>query len=298
MYYNILVPVDGSTEANKAIEFACYFAIHSSANITILHVFESKGIPDGILEFLKSEKIEDDGYTFYLKRVGEKVLSEAEQLAKKTGGKNINKILLEGDPAEKILSYCTRWNFDMIVLGSHGAGREKDLVLGGVSRKVSRKSDVTCVIVRKSILDDKRILIVDDEPDILTTLKETLDMCEVKTASTFDQGKILLLHQNFDLAILDISGVEGFKLLEIAKANNVIVAMLTAKALTPQNTLKAFSKGAASFIPKDEMANIAMYLKDIFEAERSGKHFWSKWLERFTPYYNSKFGKDWQDNLK
>ena len=43
-----------------------------------------------------------------------------------------------------------------------------------------------------SLLDGKKILIVDDEPDVLEVLTELLDMCEVVTASTFEQAKELL----------------------------------------------------------------------------------------------------------
>lgn len=67
------------------------------------------------------------------------------------------------------------------------------------------------------LLEGKRILIVDDEPDVLETLAELLTICVVKTASTFDQAKTLLESQYFDIAILDIMGVEGYELLKICK---------------------------------------------------------------------------------
>ena len=41
----------------------------------------------------------------------------------------------------------------------------------------------------KNYLDGKRILIVDDEPDILETLEELLSMCEVVKASTFEEAE-------------------------------------------------------------------------------------------------------------
>ena len=80
----------------------------------------------------------------------------------------------------------------------------------------------------KAILEDKKILIVDDEPDILDALEELLSMCDVEKASTFDQAKELLESQDFDLAILDIMGVDGYKLLNMAKRRNITAVMLTA----------------------------------------------------------------------
>jgi DNA-binding response OmpR family regulator len=68
-----------------------------------------------------------------------------------------------------------------------------------------------------SLLDKKKVLIVDDEPDVLETLKELLSMCEVTEAATFERAKELLETQVFDIAVLDIMGVDGYRLLEIAR---------------------------------------------------------------------------------
>lgn len=58
-----------------------------------------------------------------------------------------------------------------------------------------------------SLLDYKRVLIVDDEPDVLDMLEELLPMCDVVKASSFDRGKELLETQYFDIATLDIMGI-------------------------------------------------------------------------------------------
>ena len=49
-----------------------------------------------------------------------------------------------------------------------------------------------------SLLDGKKVLVVDDEPDILEVLEELLEMCDVVTASTFEKAKELLESQKFD----------------------------------------------------------------------------------------------------
>jgi len=146
----------------------------------------------------------------------------------------------------------------------------------------------------KSLLDNKKILIVDDEPDVLESLLELLSMCEVVKASSYDEAKELLESQDFDMAILDIMGVDGYGLLEIAKDRNVIAVMLTAHALSPDNVTRSYEEGAASYVPKDEMANITTFLNDILEAKEKGKGFWWRWLDRFESYFDKKFGPDWQ----
>lgn len=145
------------------------------------------------------------------------------------------------------------------------------------------------------LLNDKRILIVDDEPDVLDTLEGLLPMCEVVKADSFERARDLLENQHFDIAILDIMGVEGYKLLEIANEKGVTAVMLTAHALSVEDTMKSFKEGAASYVPKEEMANIATYLEDVLEAKEKGKSFWWRWLDRFAEYYDRKFGSDWKN---
>ena len=105
-------------------------------------------------------------------------------------------------------------------------------------------------MTNKNRLDGKKILIVDDEPDVLETLEELLSMCDVSKASSFEEAKKLLDFEYFDLAILDIMGVDGFELLEIARERDVIAVMLTAHALSPENIVKSYKEGAASYLPK------------------------------------------------
>lgn len=146
----------------------------------------------------------------------------------------------------------------------------------------------------KALLDGKRILIVDDEPDVLEVLEELLSMCDIVKASTFDEAKDLLETQYFDTAILDIMGVSGYELLRIANEKKVIAVMLTANALSPDNISKSYEEGAASYVPKDEMVNITTFLNDILEAKEKGKSFWWRWHDRLASYFDKKFGPDWQ----
>ncbi len=144
----------------------------------------------------------------------------------------------------------------------------------------------------------KRLLIVDDEPDVLETLEELLSMCDVVKASSFEEAKDLLEVQYFDIAILDIMGVDGYKLLEIANKRKVMAVMLTAHALSPEDTVKSYKEHAAYYVPKEKMSEITTYLNDILEAKEQGKNFWSRWLDRFALYYDEKFGPNWKDTDK
>ena len=146
----------------------------------------------------------------------------------------------------------------------------------------------------KSLLEGKKVLIVDDEPDVLESLADLLPMCDLVKASTFDEAKKLLETQPFDITILDIMGVKGYVLLEISNEKKMIAVMLTAHAMTPDNVLKSYNQGAASFVPKEKMANIAVFLNDILEAQEKGKSLWWRWYDRLADYFEKKFGPDWQ----
>lgn len=146
----------------------------------------------------------------------------------------------------------------------------------------------------KSMLEGKKVLIVDDEPDVLETLEELLSECDLKKASTFEEAKALLEKEPFDIAVLDIMGVDGYKLLDIAKEKKAIPVMLTAHALSPDHTMRSYQRGAALYVPKDRIAHITDYLEDVLQAIKAGKSTWWRWLERFESYYDKKFESDWK----
>jgi CheY-like chemotaxis protein len=150
-----------------------------------------------------------------------------------------------------------------------------------------------------SLLAGKKILVVDDEPDILEVLEELLPMCDVAKASTFDEARKLLESQFFDIVILDIMGVDGYRLLDIANQKNITAVMFTAHALTPDNLARSIREGAASYIPKEEIADIEDFLIDILSAQAQGKNTWEPWQERLpSSYFEKRWGAAWQDTDK
>ncbi|MGD1974683.1 MAG: response regulator [Desulfobacterales bacterium] len=146
----------------------------------------------------------------------------------------------------------------------------------------------------KISLENKRILIVDDEPDVLESLEEALDMSTTVRAQTFEEAYRLLETQTFDIAILDIMGVDGYQLLETAHKKNVVAVMLTANALSPDHINKSYLGGASYFIPKEKMNDIESFLIDVLSAKQAGKNTWLKWYERFASFCEKKFGPDWE----
>ena len=131
-----------------------------------------------------------------------------------------------------------------------------------------------------SIIEGKYALVVDDEQDILDTVEDLLDMCRLDTATTFHEAEALLMQNAYDIAILDIMGVDGYELLKIANSQNIPALMLTAQASTNENLYRLCEAGAAYYVPKIKMHEIDTFLADVFQAIEEGKNSWEKGLER------------------
>jgi DNA-binding NtrC family response regulator len=147
----------------------------------------------------------------------------------------------------------------------------------------------------KKILMGKRVLIVDDERDILDILVELLSMCKIDTAETFEEGKKLLENNYYDVAVLDIMGVKGYDLLAIANKKKVPALMLTAHALSKENLKKSFQEGASYYVPKDEINKIDIFVADVIEAREQKKNVFVKWYERLSGFYDNRFGPNWKE---
>jgi DNA-binding response OmpR family regulator len=148
----------------------------------------------------------------------------------------------------------------------------------------------------RKLLKGKKILIVDDEPDVLELLTELLDMCRIDTASSFEEGKNLLESESYDITILDIMGVKGFELLEIARQQRIPALMLTAHGLSEENLKKSAEEGAFYYAPKEKMDEIELFVADVLEAIENKKSPWIKWFERLAGFYDGRFhGTNWRE---
>ena len=148
------------------------------------------------------------------------------------------------------------------------------------------------------IVKGKKILVVDDEPDVLEQLTELLDMCIVDTAPSFETAQKFLNKNTYDVAIFDIMGVRGYDLLELANQKDLPALMLTAHALTPDNLVKSIKEGAQSYIPKEKMSDITTYLTDILKAQAKGIEKQGTWFARLKQFFDKKFGPGWKEEHK
>jgi DNA-binding NtrC family response regulator len=140
------------------------------------------------------------------------------------------------------------------------------------------------------ILAEKSILVVDDEPDILETIEDLLASSKIMTAKSSDEASELIANRNFDLAILDIMGVNGFGLLEMCVEKHIPATMLTAYAVNKESLDKAVKLGAISFLPKEELYQLPELIAEMFEGLAKGRTHWQKLFERLETFFEKKLG--------
>lgn len=206
-------------------------------------------------------------------------------------------------PGEDIVKFAEENDIDHIFLGIRKKSRTKKAILGSTARYVILKAPCPVTSVKfklagmnpEKLLKDRQVLVVDDEPDILETVEELLDMCNVDTANSYENAKKLLEDNMYDIAILDIMGVRGYDILALARNRDIPALMLTAHALTPENLKTSIEKGASAYIPKDALANLTDHVADLIKSRIKGDPSNGSWFATLKPLFDKSFGRGWQD---
>jgi CheY-like chemotaxis protein len=148
----------------------------------------------------------------------------------------------------------------------------------------------------ESILNGKTILAVDDEPDVLSVLEEEIlgaaPKCKIEKATTYEEAVKKLESQTYDVVILDIMGVRGFDLLDLAVRKNFRVAMLTAHALSPEALKRSFEMKARAYLPKEKLGEVVPFLEDVLKYEYLPG--WKRLMKKLEGYFKTRWGEYWQ----
>ncbi len=279
MYENILVSLEESRFDIDAIESSIQLAEKHNGNITLLKSFD-------LLPLLKHDKQKE------FRKLKEKNDKYIEPMLKKIQERNIPCKVVEmtGRSEMGICNYAENNPVDIVVMPLSDNTKtgiynsfEEQYVFSHCSKQV--------LFVRsgvKDILRDRKILVVDDMPDMLDHVAELLDMCVVHKAKDHETALKLLEKHRYDIAILDIMGVDGFSLLKQTVKNYIPTVMLTSNAITKDALNKAAKLGAAAFLPKEKVADLDIFLSDIIK--NNGKPIWKKLFERLSKYFENEIG--------
>ena len=135
----ILVVVDGSQPAKKALEYAASLASKNESHLYVVHIIEEFG------ELIQRWE-QHDSYVDEVKRLSKDSLDECESRARELGVTKIDTIEEEGNAAEKILQIAKDKEVDTIVVGNKGLNIAEELLEGSVSHKISRHAKCSVIV--------------------------------------------------------------------------------------------------------------------------------------------------------
>jgi nucleotide-binding universal stress UspA family protein len=147
MIKKILVATDASSASNRAVNMAAYMAACHEAELLILHVIRDMQLPTVLKKVPELEDFANKREDI-LRQVAETILHEAKVRAKSGGANKVQTAIGSGDPASSVIGFAKRRNIDMIVIGTRGLGKVKELLMGSVSRKITNNAEANCLIVR------------------------------------------------------------------------------------------------------------------------------------------------------
>ena len=175
MIDKILLAVDGSQNAKRAIGIAAELAGKLNADLFIVHVMMHGRPPDEFVHMAEVEHLvkvaqsvvapgkaylpgsypellggdaTDARTARIISVLGEQIAASAKARCADQGVKNIKTSVRTGDYAEEILNAAKEFKVDIIVIGSRGLGLLKSTVLGSVSQKILHHAHCSVLTVR------------------------------------------------------------------------------------------------------------------------------------------------------
>lgn len=173
----ILVALDGSEHANRALELAAAIASRFDAELVAMHAVVDKPLSDDERHMAEVEFQDEIARDFeiaplleargdlglarrrvteqaaaadrrFRRALGERLTGDATRHAYAQGVRNVRALVREGDPATVILSAAREESVDLVALGRRGLGDLAGLLLGSVSHKVSHLAECACLTVK------------------------------------------------------------------------------------------------------------------------------------------------------
>jgi nucleotide-binding universal stress UspA family protein len=141
MYDRILVPTDGSDPALAATDHALTIAERFDATVHALYVVDIDGIAheapglglDALRDALRSE--------------GEGATATVAERAEERGIA-VRQSVVEGVAEDAVVDYADDEGIDLIVMGTHGRRGLDRYLVGSVTERVVRRTDVPTLVVR------------------------------------------------------------------------------------------------------------------------------------------------------
>jgi nucleotide-binding universal stress UspA family protein len=137
MYDDILIPTDGSEGTRGAIEHGIDLATKYGATLHTLYVVNT----NVTVETTSAQTLAA------LEEIGQEAIDEVIQQAEAADVETIEGTVAQGVPHHAILDYVDENDVDLVVMGTHGRTGLDRYLLGSVTEKVVRLSEVPVLTV-------------------------------------------------------------------------------------------------------------------------------------------------------
>jgi len=144
MFQKILVPFDGSSNAERALIKAVELASLTEGELVILTVYRHHSMLEASLSMVRPRDPQnmDDIMRDYARDVAD----HGKKIAIEHGASTARAFIKVGHPARTIIAYATEKDVDLIVLSSRGLGSVEGYLLGSVSHKVTAVSQCPVLV--------------------------------------------------------------------------------------------------------------------------------------------------------
>lgn len=146
MFKNILVAIDGSKSAMRALDKAIEMQKLTDAELLVLCVYKHHSLFQASLTLARPEQLEipDQALTEYAKNVVE----HAKQYIQGQGVSKVRGFVKGGRPSRMIVEFAIDRGIDLIVVGTWGTHSEKDgMILGSVANRVASNAKCPVLVV-------------------------------------------------------------------------------------------------------------------------------------------------------
>ena len=140
-FAKILVPLDQSENATRALEYALKLAKLAESEITLLCVVNT--ISYTAESYVSAGQLED-----LLEESARNYLEDLVKRAEKEHGMKLKTMVKRGQPVSVIVDTAQEEHMDLIVIGSRGLGGFKEMLFGSVSHGVTSHANVPVMIVK------------------------------------------------------------------------------------------------------------------------------------------------------
>ena len=210
-YRRILVPVDFSAEASRALRYGCALARQHQAQLYLIHVVQDL-VPIGI----GGGGIAASSAAQYVSEVEESAGEALSHVPSPswTEGLTVLRQTMIGSPGDRIVEFAKTNDIDLVCLGTHGRGGLKRLFLGSVAEKVVQHAHCKVLVVRTR---EREFVTAENESPALRRILVPIDFSETSHAA-LEEAADLASRFDAELHLLHVVENNSASVSEIALA--------------------------------------------------------------------------------